>query len=158
MLKRRQIKLLLADDDKPIVNIYKVGLPRYFVSDDECRVDDLEDELFGERSNAGTAVSIEVCSQGAAAVQLVREAIECGEPFDVVILDIRMPPGIDGVEAAQRIRELDETVPIIFVSGYSDYTRSTLQRRVLATGPMGYLEKPVQLAQLAEKISEVATR
>ncbi|MGI9232369.1 MAG: response regulator, partial [Woeseiaceae bacterium] len=148
----RHLKLLLADDDKPIANIYKTGLRRYFVNEEGSPLTELEGELFGEEKASGTSASVTVCSQGAKAVELAEDAMRCGEPFDVIILDIRMPPGISGIDAAEKIRSFDQGVPIIFVSGYSDVTITDLQERVPPSDLMCYLEKPIQLAQLADRI------
>lgn len=158
MTKRKtHLKLLLADDDKPIATIYKVGLPSYFDKETASPLDSLESDLFGEQDGVGTSASITVCSQGGAAVELFEEAMQCGEPFDVIVLDIRMPPGMSGVDAAEKIRALDARVPIIFVSGYSDLTTLDLQKRVPPPSRMRFIEKPIQLAQLAEQIREAAS-
>ena len=55
-----------------------------------------------------------------AAVAAVKEALARNEPFAVVFLDMRMPPGPDGVWAAARIRELDPAVEIVMCTAYSD--------------------------------------
>ena len=55
--------------------------------------------------------------------------------FDLVMLDMIMPPGIDGVETGSRIRQLDPDVEIVFVTGYSDVPLEELQRRVDHRGP-----------------------
>jgi CheY-like chemotaxis protein len=60
------------------------------------------------------------CNQGRDAITIVTDAVAGQLPFDAVILDIRMPPGINGVDAGERIRQIDLDVPIVFVSGYSD--------------------------------------
>jgi CheY-like chemotaxis protein len=139
--ERKHLKLLLAEDDKPIANIYRTGLP----------------ELFAKGAGGDeTPVSVTVCSQGGAAVDLFEEARRNGEPFDVIVLDVRMPPGISGVEAAEKIRCSDQQVPIIFVSGYSDETIPNLEERVPPASQMCYVEKPIQLSELADLIVEMA--
>lgn len=152
MNENQHLRILLADDEKPIANLYKVALPTFFVSQKSNEIAALEDDLFGGEKDDGPSASATVCSQGAEAVDQVRTAIESGDPFDVVVLDIRMPPGINGVEAAAQIRSLDSGVPIIFVSGYSDYALSDLHDRIPPPSLLEYLEKPIQLAQLADKI------
>lgn len=150
----QHLRVLLADDEKPIANLYKVALPTYFVSKKSSEISALEDDLFGSEEESGPSASATVCSQGAEAVEQVRTAIESGEPYDVVVLDIRMPPGINGVEAAAQIRTLDSEVPIIFVSGYSDYALPDLYDRIPPPCLIEYIEKPIQLAQLADRIRE----
>jgi two-component system, cell cycle response regulator DivK len=59
---------------------------------------------------------------------------------DLVLLDIRLPGGVDGLEVAGRIRERGMTVPIVCLSAYSP---DELEPRLQAAGIEAYLEKPV---------------
>ncbi len=63
---------------------------------------------------------------------------------DLILMDIKLKDGMDGVEAARLIR-LKHTVPIVFMTAYGD--EQTLQR-ALAAGPQGYLVKPFRPHQL----------
>ena len=80
------------------------------------------------------------------------EVIKCGggeeavkaaikEKPDLVIMDIQLP-GIDGLEAAKRIRasEADGKLPIVAVTSYA---MAGDKERVLAAGCNGYIEKPI---------------
>jgi CheY-like chemotaxis protein len=67
---------------------------------------------------------------------------------DVVLMDIHLPGEMDGIEAAQTIREQFAT-PIIFMTGYSEKVND---ERVKQVHPAAYLTKPVQPRQLAEAI------
>ncbi len=150
-----RLRVLLADDEEAIVHVYSVGLGYYFAPSEpppKDEVDSLEDELYGLAEDERPRAELSLCRQGDEAVQLVREALDKGEPFDVVVLDIRMPPGIDGVDAAKQIRELMPDVQILFVSGFSDYGRADLEKLVPPAANMDYIEKPVRLSELAEKI------
>ena len=71
----------------------------------------------------------------------------------MVILDVRMPPGIDGVEAGSQIRTLDPDVDIVFVSGYSDIPLEELQRRVPPPMRLHYFSKPISFSQLAQDVA-----
>lgn len=148
--------MLIADDEGAIVRIYSMGLQHYFAPDEYSSLDTLESELFGESEDSRPTIDITVCQQGAEAVQHAREAKDAGTPFDIILLDIRMPPGIDGVEAARQIRIFDPTVPVLFVSAYSDYSLTDLERSVPPPSLLNFMEKPVQMAKLAEKIKHIA--
>lgn len=80
---------------------------------------DLEKVLFGDETNAKGAAKFDVQSrnQGKAAVAAVKDSVQTGSPFSIVFLDITMPPGIDGIEAAKQIREIDPNVNIVIVTG-----------------------------------------
>jgi CheY-like chemotaxis protein len=118
-------------------------------------LDALSAELFDLDSGVeeNPRFNVVACSQGADAVSLARNAADAGEPFDVVILDVRMPPGIDGVEAGSRIRSLDADVDIVFVSGYSDTPLHELQRRVPPPMRLHRFSKPLSFAQLARDVA-----
>src|SRR3546814_20787662 len=59
-------------------------------------------------------------NQGEAAVQIVASSRDRGLPFSAAFLDVRMPPGINGLEAAVQIREIDASLPIAIVTAYTD--------------------------------------
>ncbi len=78
------------------------------------------------------------------------EAVQKALEFkpDLVLMDIMLWGGMDGIEAAVRIREQIQ-VPIIYLTAHSDTT--TLQRAQL-TGPHGYLVKPIVEQELHTSI------
>jgi CheY-like chemotaxis protein len=93
------------------------------------------------------------CAQGEDAIALASQAANDGDPFDVVILDVRMPPGIDGVEAGSQIRMLDPDVQIVFVSGYSDISIEELRRRVPPPLNLHCFTKPLSFSQLVQDVA-----
>ena len=56
---------------------------------------------------------VEEADQGLRGVEMVKEAIDTGLPFDVVFVDMLMPPGIDGIETVRQIRACDAQVHIV---------------------------------------------
>lgn len=151
------LRVLLADDEKAVQKLYNSQLVLHLGSSVSSQIAELESELFDEPEDANNATpaSVTVCGQGGEAVSLTADAIAAGTPYDVVVLDVRMPPGINGVEAAELIREVDSMVPIIFLSGYSDISRREIDNRVPPPNRVCFISKPIRMAQLAEKILEV---
>ena len=95
-------RILVVDDDAMLIGEYLHCLGRDFEPDAAtATLSDLEKVLFGEETDEKGAAKFEVqsCDQGKIAVEAVREAVKVGRPFSIVFLDIRMPPGIDGIEA-----------------------------------------------------------
>jgi CheY-like chemotaxis protein len=156
LTKQKKLRVLIADDERAIVRVYSIGLQRFFNAE-KSKSTDVGVESSADSDAAERPVSIEFCQQGADAVKLARKAHEAGEPFDVVVLDIRMPPGMSGVEAGQKIREFDQSVPIIFVSSYTDQSLEELQTGVPPSSLASFVEKPVQLSRLASQIRSVAS-
>ena len=150
------IRVLIADDDEHILQCYRSAFGSSDASSYVETLSCLEAELF-EPQPALEAPRFDVvaCSQGRDAISLAVDARRNGKPFDVVILDVRMPPGIDGVEAGSRIRQFDPDVEIVFVTGFSDLTMSELASRVPPPVKLHYFNKPLSFMQLAESVAEM---
>jgi DNA-binding NtrC family response regulator len=78
------------------------------------------------------------------------EAIEeiTSRPYDVVILDLRMP-NIDGMEVLKRIRKDFPLLPVILLSGHADVSRAV---EAMQHGAVDYLLKPAPILKLCERI------
>jgi len=103
----------------------------------------------------GPAFELECVLQGEAAVSAAAAARAAGRPFAVAFLDVRMPPGIDGVEAACRIREIDPDIQIVLCTAYSDYSLGDIARRFPESDGLLILKKPfdpVEVQQLARSL------
>lgn len=151
------IRVLIADDDEHILKCYREAFGESEASATLKALDALDAELFDSDTDIEDLprFSVVACNQGDDAINLAREAANDGNPFDVVILDVRMPPGIDGVEAGSQIRKLDPDVEIVFVTGYSDVPREELERRVPPPMRLHYFNKPISFMKLAEDVANI---
>lgn len=151
------IRVLIADDDEHILKCYQEAFSVSPPTGVMKALDILGAELFDVEGEASDEPVFEVvaCSQGADAVSLATQASNDGHPFDVVILDVRMPPGIDGVEAGSAIRAMDSDVEIVFVSAYSDVPRDELERRVPPPMKLHCFSKPLSFMQLAMDVADM---
>jgi CheY-like chemotaxis protein len=149
------IRILIADDDEHILECYREAFGGADTTEHLKTLDALDTELFDTESDVEVAPRFDVvsCSQGLDAIEEARAAAAGGHPFDVVILDVRMPPGIDGVEAGSRIRALDPDVEIVFVTGFSDIPRDELERRVPPPMKLHYFNKPLSFIKLAQDVA-----
>ena len=95
------------------------------------------------------------CEDGAAAVELYREALERGEPFSAVITDLTVPGGMGGIEATREILALDAEACLIVSSGYC-------QDPVMADpGAYGFraaVAKPYRIDELKETLDTLLSR
>jgi CheY-like chemotaxis protein len=151
------IRVLIADDDEYILQAYREAFSDTESTQETRALDALAAELFEPNDVTDDEPHFDVvaCSQGGDAIDLAKQAANDGHPFDVVILDVRMPPGIDGVEAGSQIRELDPDVQIVIVTGFSDMPLEELQRRVPPPLKLHYFNKPLSFSQLAHDVASM---
>ncbi|TFG40663.1 MAG: response regulator transcription factor [Chromatiales bacterium] len=154
MQDQQIIRVLVADDDERVLECYREAFGDEEQTNQMRALDALAAELFDTTKDLQDQPRFEIvaCSQGRDAIRAAEAARIEGAPFDVVILDIRMPPGIDGVEAGSQIRKQDPDVEIIFVTGYSDLPFTELQRRIPPPMHLHYFHKPLSFKQLAEDV------
>jgi CheY-like chemotaxis protein len=151
------IRILIADDDEHVLEAYREAFSEPESTQQMRALDALAAELFEPETDTqdDTHFDVVACSQGDDAISIARRAARDGRPFDVVILDVRMPPGIDGVEAGSQIRKLDPDVEIVFVTGYSDVPLAELQRRVPPPIKLHYFSKPLSFTRLAQDVAHM---
>ena len=151
------IRVLVADDDVHILRCYQRAFSGPATSSDEATLTSLSDELFGDGGEdlAQPTFDVVACSQGDDAVKKFATASGERQPFDAVILDVRMPPGINGLEAGKSIRRMDPDVPIVFVSGYSEVSRDELLQSIPPSSRVYYFSKPLSFSNLAQEVAEI---
>jgi two-component system, cell cycle sensor histidine kinase and response regulator CckA len=96
---------------------------------------------------------VQACSNGEEAIALYAAAKEGGKPFCLVIMDLTIPGGMGGVDAARGILALDPEAKLIVSSGYSDDPVMSDYREY---GFLAALEKPYQAKDIAEALAAVS--
>ncbi len=152
--------LLIVDDDPRIIDYYReaLGLQR---SAEELEADHDLDEMFslleGDSEEEHHTVTCPyralTATQGLEALRLFKEMENEGNPFDLVLLDMRMPPGIDGMETAMILRESHPQLPIVFFTAYSDYSDAQLEQKVGL--PFVLLRKPIASEDLLSQVEQM---
>jgi two-component system, chemotaxis family, CheB/CheR fusion protein len=94
------------------------------------------------------------CADGAAAVDIYREYWERGEPFSVVILDMTIPGGMGGREAAEKILAIHPEAVLIISSGYSVDSSYTGTNDPIFRGSVA---KPYNISKLAQEIARLTS-
>ncbi|HET6222395.1 MAG TPA: hybrid sensor histidine kinase/response regulator [Dongiaceae bacterium] len=153
-------RILIADDEPNMLNAYSSVLLADGTLRQADHVDELESELFGPRAELDGKQHYELvlCQQGQQAISAVKKAAEEGERFSVAFLDVRMPPGINGVETARQIRAIDPDLHIVFVTAYSDTDPRDIARMVPPVERLFYVAKPFQPLELQQFASALSTK
>lgn len=143
--------ILIIDDNHSIHRDYRAVLcPEQDDQSDEA-LDELESMLFGE--DVGSAAKepkkrrlrnfqIQSAFQGEEAYEIVKKHKAKGIRYPLAFVDMRMPPGWDGLETIERIREVEPDMHFIIVTAYSDHTYETIIDRLGPGAPVRILYKP----------------
>ncbi len=143
-------RILVVDDDELLIKEYLRCLGEGYEPDSATTtLSELEKVLFGDEVDETGAAhfSVDTRTQGDDAVKAVQEAVRIGENYSIVFLDIRMPPGIDGIEAARRIRKLDPDVNIVIVTGSVSAEIDNLDAEVPPADKIFFFTKPFHAAE-----------
>ena len=79
---------------------------------------------------------------GEGGCDIVRLGKERGRPVAVAYIDIRMPPGVDGIETIRRVREVDRDVEIVIMTAYTDRSLPEIIQNVEPLHKVLYIRKP----------------
>jgi signal transduction histidine kinase len=150
-------RVLVVDDNRAIHGDFRkvLGEP----SHEQAALAELEAVLFGHappRPRADPFV-IDSAYQGQEGRALVEQAVAAGKQYAVAFVDMRMPPGWDGVETAQRLWEVDPELQVVVCTAYSDYSWEDLMGKLAAHAERFLiLKKPfdhIEVRQLATSLS-----
>ena len=81
-------------------------------------------------------------SSGEQAYEMVKGAIKADQPMAVAYIDVRMPPGMDGIETTRLIREIDKNIEIVIMTAYTDKSLSEIVRDMELLHKLLYIRKP----------------
>jgi signal transduction histidine kinase len=138
-------RVLVIDDMESIHGDFAKILGTPSISDGLA---ELEQGLFGAPV-AGTTpqaspvqFELQFASQGLEGVENAQRALAAGAPYALAFVDVRMPPGLDGIETIARLWELDPRLEVVICTAYSDYTWHQMLERLSRAGQFLVLGKP----------------
>lgn len=147
------LKVIVIDDNTAIHEDFIKILMKNKQSTDSV-IAEMDKELFGETDADSLLPNfvIETASQGEEGVNKIALAIKNGSPYALAFVDIRMPPGWDGVKTIKKIWELDKNIQVVICTAYSDYTWEETIKELGQTDNLLILKKPfdnIAVRQLA---------
>ncbi|MEO5349889.1 MAG: response regulator [Magnetococcus sp. YQC-3] len=150
MINRR---VLVIDDDATVLETYRSVLGGRTGGVATQALHAFLSPEKGTGSGHAEPFALTEASQGAEGVEAVRQSLAEGEPYAVAFVDMRMPPGINGLETARQIRDLDDRIHIVIVTAYSDHSvdemQASLHHDLLLTRKPLTSEEILQLARNA---------
>ena len=108
--------------------------------------------LFGESRPQPTRAAFEIDSalQGQEGVARVRQALDEGKPYAMAFVDMRMPPGWDGLETIEHLWAIDPDVQIVICSAYSDQDWSEVVARLDHSDKLLVVKKPFEAIEVIQ--------
>lgn len=133
-------RVLIVDDQQEIHDDFIEMLKPRFM---EAATDELA-AAFTRRENTAFLPEFELlhAPSGEEACEVVKAGRESNRPIAVAFVDIRMPPGIDGIETIRRVRTVDRDIEIIIMTAYTDKSLSEITHDMELLHKVLYIRKP----------------
>jgi len=137
-------RILVIDDNRAIHDDFRKILPR--ADDGEADLAAAELAIFGESAAVDVRPTFDVDSalQGEQGVECVRAALAAGHPYAVAFVDMRMPPGWDGLETIEKLWAVDPDVQVVICSAHSDYDWTEVVARLGHADKLLIIKKPFE--------------
>ncbi|HEU5077666.1 MAG TPA: ATP-binding protein [Opitutaceae bacterium] len=153
---KNHFRVLIVDDSRNIHDdFHKVLAPP-----PENTIADLEAELFGDAPAVVAPrirFTVDSAFQGEEGVAMVAAAAESQMPYALAFVDMRIPPGMDGLGTIAKLWNIDPHLQVVICSAYSDYSWSEIIARLGQNDRLVILRKPfdnIEVLQLAHALTE----
>jgi signal transduction histidine kinase len=142
-------RILIIDDNPDIHDDYQAVLCG---GDTTKELSELEEDIFGESlyKHAREQYNLDSALQGQEGLALVESALKDHQPYSVAFVDMRMPPGWDGLETIERIFAVDEEIQVVICTAYTDYSRAQLIERLGVNDRLLFLKKPFEVVEVEQ--------
>jgi two-component system, sensor histidine kinase and response regulator len=144
-------RVLVVDDMETIHGDFRKILAPETAA--EPGLDQVEAALFGSKPTAPRAgFDVDSAYQGQEALAMVRAALATGRPYAMAFVDMRMPPGWDGVETIEHLWQADGQLQVVICTAYTDHSWESVLSRLDMRDRLLILKKPfdaIEVSQLA---------
>lgn len=155
------LRLLIVDDNPSIHEDFKKILGGGG-GEASIQLDALSDDFFGDdapstptastTTSSGQAYELTTASQGQEALEHVQAAATARKPFAMAFVDVRMPPGWDGIKTIAELWKVDPDLQVVVCTAFSDYSYDEILEQLGRTDQLLILKKPfdaVEVQQMA---------
>ena len=139
----RPLRILAVDDDDDVLELYRQALCGGPDNDGSGRVKGEHLDLF---------------NQGGDAIDAVRRSLSTGRPYAVAFLDLNLSPGIDGLATGERIRELDDHINVVIVTGMVGIDPRDITSRIPPEDKILYIQKPFHIQEVRQFASALGAK
>lgn len=156
-------RILVVDDNESIHKDIESILMSSASGEMDHELLEFEKELFDtetvpENNKISFNYEIDHAFQGEEAVDMVRKATNSGTPYALIFMDVRMPPGIDGVQTIRRVWEKNPNVEIVICTAYSDYSWEQIMSTLGISDKLLFMRKPFDATALKQTALSLTTK
>jgi len=150
-------RILVIDDNPDIHRDFKTIL---LEEQANTKLDSLGAKLFGRsacKSTPKNKYELDFASQGKEGHEKIKQALSQNRPYELAFVDMRMPPGWDGLVTIEHIWKTDPNIQVVICTAYSDYSWEDISQRLGRSENLLILKKPfdsIEIAQLAATLTE----
>ena len=137
-------RILVVDDNADIHADFRKVLCPAIPHDSATAA--METALFDDeqKGQAAALFQVDTALQGKDALDLVNQAMNAKRPYSLAFVDVRMPPGWDGIETISRLWQTDPDLQIVVCTAYSDYSWEGMRAKLSQPDNMVVLKKPFE--------------
>ena len=136
-------RVIVIDDNEAIHEDFRKVLAAPIAGEEA--LDLLESELLGGSAAIGAPqFELDSAFQGEEGVHKTRQALEAGRPYALAFVDMRMPPGMDGLQTIEQLWKLDPAMQVVICSAHSDYEWNEVMARLNYSDKLLVLRKPFE--------------
>jgi diguanylate cyclase (GGDEF)-like protein len=151
-------RILIIDDNAAIHHDFRKVLGPQPDQSAQATLDLLEADLFGTAVATAVRPNFEIDSahQGKQGVEMAGDAVAEGRPYAMAFVDMRMPPGWDGLETIEHLWKTDPDVQVVICSAHTDYDWTEVVARLGHSDKLLVLRKPaepIEVLQCATALS-----
>lgn len=149
-------RILVVDDNEAIHDDFRKILNDVDSSSDTFA--QAHAAVFGDKpvKHSQAVYRIDFATQGQQALEMVQQKLLAGEPYALAFVDIRMPPGWDGVKTIQRVWEVNPDLQVVICTAFSDYSWDDIIEKFGESDRLLILKKPfdnIEVRQLASALT-----
>lgn len=158
LAKETTHRILIIDDNPSIHKDFETIL---IEEEQSASLSALRSELFGGQvvgRAAKVTYELDFACQGEKGCQKVAQARDENRPYEVAFVDMRMPPGWDGLKTIEHIWKMDPRVQAVICTAYSDYSWADIADRLDRSENLLILKKPFDIAEVAQLASALTRK
>jgi diguanylate cyclase (GGDEF)-like protein len=141
----------IHEDFRKVLN----GLP----AEDDAVLELLEAEILGGSADSSLPqFGLDTALQGEEGVKLAQAAVSEGRPYALAFVDMRMPPGWDGVETIQRLWQVDPSLQVVICSAHADQEWNDIVARLNFSDQLLVLRKPFEPIEVQQCASALCQK